>query len=155
MTTAVDTNILLDLLIPDPRWEQSSQDAMAKALDEGDVIVGEAVFAELAAQFDSAVRAQTFLADLGTTYVQSSKTALFRAGTAWRRYAMRRPKSVACAHCGARIEMRCAQCREPVAMRQHLIADFMVGAHALTHADRLLTRDLGYYGVYFPELTLV
>ena len=155
MTTAVDTNIFLDLLIPNPRWEESSRAAIGRAVDDGGAIVGETVFAELAARFGSPVHVQEFLTDLGITYAPSSRIALFLAGAAWRQYSTRRPKGVSCPRCGRRTNVTCSSCGDAIASRQHLIADFIVGAHAFTHADQLLTRDLGYYGTYFPDLVLV
>jgi predicted nucleic acid-binding protein len=37
---------------------------------------------------------------------------------------------------------------------KRLLADFVVGAHALLHADRLMTTDVRRYRTYFPELLL-
>ncbi len=37
---------------------------------------------------------------------------------------------------------------------RRLLADFMIGAHALLSADRLMTFDTKVYGQDFPELRL-
>jgi predicted nucleic acid-binding protein len=49
----------------------------------------------------------------------------------------------------------CTQCGQQLVSRQHVAADFLIGAHALRHADGLLTRDRGFYATYFPTLRLI
>ena len=43
----------------------------------------------------------------------------------------------------------------PATVFARLLADFVVGALPQLRADRLLTRDRGFYRSYFPELRLL
>jgi predicted nucleic acid-binding protein len=95
-----------------------------------------------------------FLADFGIEMVRTSPEALSLAGRRWRQY-LRSRGPLACPSCGSRQNLACNKCAMPINPRQHLVADFLIGAHALVHSGRLLTRDRGYYRTYFPELTLV
>ena len=153
MTVALDTNILLDIISQNAEHRHSSIQKVRDALRDGEVTVGEVVFAELSPSFANEASVRAFLDSVGISFRASSAQALHRAGTAFRAYLQRRV--FCCARCGTSVNMTCPNCGTSVTGRQHVVADFMIGAHALVHAGRLLTRDRGYYGMYFPELVLV
>jgi len=154
MITALDTNVLLDVLIPDAPHNEESERALVEAVRAGALLISEPVYAELAVHFPDRVDLDRFLADTGVKLEPSGPEALYCAGRAWSDYLRRRPAPLACPRCGAAQEVRCDQCGASVQPRQHVVADFVIGAHAVVHANSLLTRDRGYFATYFPGLRL-
>ncbi len=154
MISALDTNVLLDLLIPGAPHAEESAQRLATAARSGAVVISEAVYAELAGRFEAPADIERFVDDTGVRLAPSSPATLHRAGAAWRSYAQRRQRTLTCPSCGAAHPDRCEACGAGIQVRQHIVADFMIGAHATLQADRLITRDRGYYGRYFPDLEL-
>ena len=155
MITAIDTNILLDILIPDPSFQSTSKEALEKALTLGRLVVGEIVYAELAVHFPTSEMLRLFLNETGIALVPSTPTALEEAAVRWKRYVKNKGQDIECPKCGKPLECSCLQCGQPLQFRQRILADFLIGGQALSQADGLLTRDRGFYRTYFKELRLV
>jgi predicted nucleic acid-binding protein len=154
MISAIDTNVLLDVLIPGATHAETSEAALLRAAGDGALIISEPVYAELAAHFGDRSTVARFLEDTSVALASSSADALSLAGSAWSQHQKRRPRRLACAECGAAQDLRCQRCGASIHPRQHVVADFLIGGHALILADQLLTRNRGFYAGYFPELAL-
>ena len=154
MITAIDTNVLLDVLIPDSAYTGNSRALLDEAYQEGALIISEVVYAELASQFPDQDAVDQFLGRTWIILEQSQAEALHTASQAWLAYTGRRSRGLQCPHCGQTQLVTCPSCGNSIGSRQHILADFLIGGHAFKQADRLLTRDRGYYRTYFPTLRL-
>jgi len=155
MITAVDTNVLLDLLIPDTRHLRQSKTLLDRAYSEGALVISEIVYTELAVHFSDGSDLDRFLCETGITITPNTRQTLDVAAAAWQQYSQTRDDRLQCPECGHLHEVDCPHCGGPLTRRQHIVPDFLIGAHALVLADRLLTRDRGFYRRYFPELKLM
>lgn len=128
---ALDSSTLLDILIGDPVYADASETCIGDALAREDVVVCEAVVAEVQAMLDTSVNVMDTLAVLGIRYEPTTEAAAMRAGHMNKRFRARGGK------------------------RERVVADFLIGAHALLQCDALITRDAGFFRDYFKGLKVI
>jgi len=155
MITAIDTNILLDLLIPNAEHAFASKALLDEAHKRGALIISGVVYAELATQFDSQIDLENFLGDTGIRLEPSGPKAFYQAGELWRHYNLKRENGWQCSQCGQKLQLKCSGCGTTVNKRQHILSDFLIGSHASEQADVLATRDRGYFRTYFKKLKIL
>ena len=138
MITAIDTNVLVALWDRDDKLNSAAQASLDAAFARGKLVISGAVFAELMV-FPR--RTETFLdkflKDTEIAVDWSAAESIWRvAGRAFQKYAKRRQKQRA-------------------GRPRRILADFVIGAHALENGYSLLTLDDSTYRTAFPKLQIV
>jgi predicted nucleic acid-binding protein len=155
MTVAVDTNILLDILLPDPRFQDASLALLTASARTDMLTISEVVYGELATQFPEQKLFTQFLKDTDIHLINTPPEALWLAAKAWKGYLKNRDSALQCSQCGKKELVNCGKCGTPISVKQHIISDFLIGGHAKVTADKLLTRDRGFYRGYFSGLKII
>jgi predicted nucleic acid-binding protein len=88
-------------------------------------------YAELASRFPVQSQMDRVLEQSQIVVEPISREAAFHAGRCFRAY------------------------RDQGGKRDRILADFLIGSHALKRASCLISRDRGFYGAYFTGLTLI
>lgn len=154
MTVAIDTNILLDILLPDPLYKDASLELLSNNTKTDRLIISEVVYGELATQFPDQSLFTRFLKDTDIQLVNTPPEALWIAAGAWKAYLKNRDGALQCSRCGRKERFKCGGCGNMIIVKQHIIPDFLIGGHAIVTAGKLLTRDRGFYRDYFEGLKI-
>ncbi len=137
MRTAIDTNVLSALWSKEPLASDIARN-LGNAKADGGLVVSAPVYVELQA-YPKATESfvNDFLADTGIAVdFESQQPVWVEVGRRFARYAKRRRQS---AH----------------QVPKRLLADFIIGSHALAHADRFMTLDPKRYERDFPEAYII
>jgi predicted nucleic acid-binding protein len=137
MTTAVDTNVVIALWDRDSALSLAALTALDAAFNRGTLVAAAPVFAELiAAPGRNEAFVTSFFEETGIGIHWELPEQVWRlAGRTFQAYAERRRKQ-----------------RDAGARR--ILADFVIGAHAVSNGCRLLTVDDRLYRSSFPTLAV-
>jgi len=127
----VDTNILIDIASGDENWAEWSINALADAMSRGPLAINAIIYSEFSLGFSTEAACDAEIARFDLLFLDLPRAAGFRAGRAFRDY------------------------RRRGGARSSALPDFFIGAQASVLGVPILTRDLGRYRTYFPEVELV
>ena len=130
MITAIDTSVLIAVAKAEPTARDWA-DILVQGQEEGDLVICEVVAAEYFAAVMDERKFHESLDALGIVFSASSLESAQLAGRLFKQY------------------------RRDGGPREHLIPDFLVGAHAQLQADRIAAEDRGYLRRYFPRLRIL
>jgi len=131
VTTSVDSGVLLDVLLDDPRHRHRSLMALKAERQRGGLIVCPVVWTEAAAVVPEPSELAELLRQAGVSFDPFDRRCSELAAESWRRY------------------------RRMGGRRPHVLSDFLVGAHAQQRGGRLLSRERGFYRRYFQDLEVI
>jgi predicted nucleic acid-binding protein len=127
----VDTNVLLDVLQDDPDWAGWSVHQLRAQAQVHELVINPVIYSELSLSFDSVRAVDRAVEDMGLSFQELPRPALFLAARAFLKY------------------------RREGGVRTNVLADFFIGAHAAVLSCAILTRDGRRYRQYFPRVGLV
>lgn len=138
METTVDTNVFIGLLSGGEEEAAVAQAALENVSASGSLVVSPVVYSELLAGGRNPEAVGKFLHDKGIEVTWRIGERMWReAGVRFGRYARDRKR----------------QADDPGPRR--ILADFLIGAHALHPSRTLLTADARIFGTYFPEIRVL
>ncbi|QTN18200.1 type II toxin-antitoxin system VapC family toxin [Brevundimonas sp. AJA228-03] len=130
-TVLVDTNVILDIAIPNSVWREWSVSALSAIAETSLLLINPMIYAEVSVGFATAQEVDVLLDDSGFQKQNLPWAAAFLAGRAFKAYRSRGGE------------------------RTSPLPDFFIGAHAAAMGHTLLTRDARRYRTYFPTVELV
>ncbi|MBR0558170.1 type II toxin-antitoxin system VapC family toxin [Ciceribacter sp. L1K23] len=131
MATLIDTNVLVDIAVRDPKWLDWSRSAVSRAATTDTLIINPVIYAEFSVRYDDIEAVDELLPPSEFRREGVPWDAAFAAGVAFRRYRL----------AGGR--------------RDRVLPDFLIGAHAAIRGYTILTRDPRGYRTYFPMVDVI
>jgi hypothetical protein len=127
----VDSNIVLDVFLNDPKWADWSESKLDEYDQFGALYINSIVYSEISIGFERIEDLESAIAKAGFQMLEIPKEALFLAGKAYLKYKKRKGTK-----------------RTP-------LPDFYIGAQAAVFDLDLITRDVPRYQRYFPTVKLI
>lgn len=131
MITAVDANIVLDLLVGTAAEIELAELGLRRSKASGSICMSAISYAEVAGRFPNKNYADEFFRLIDCRIESLDEFTAFVAGQMARDYRLRGGS------------------------RSRILPDFLIAAHAQVHAQRLLTRDKRFFKDTFPQLNAV
>jgi len=127
----VDTNILVDVLENDSVWADWSITQLQAQSKVHRLVINPIIYSELSLTFSTFEALDQVLDGMELPMLEIPKPALFLAGKAFIQY------------------------RHSGGVKNNVLGDFFIGAHAAVSGLPVLTRDSRRYKNYFPHVRLV
>jgi len=127
----VDSCVLLDLFTDDERWADWSECTLERYGKTNSLYINSVVYTEVSIGFNKVEEVESAIEALGIKVLEIPREALFLTGKAYLKYKKNR------------------------GIKTSSLPDFFIGAHASVSQFGLVTRDLGKYKTYFPQVQLI
>lgn len=131
MAVLVDTNVLVDVAVRDPKWLEWSRGQLLRLARHEPLVINPIIYSEFSVRYSDRDSVDALLPVSDFHRESLPWAAAFAAGVAFRIY------------------------RLAGGGRERVLPDFLIGAHAAIRGHKILTRDPKGYRSYFPDLDII